>query len=109
MDQDIKIDPKFFNVFGAWFNVDLIDLDDLQEVRSVAGTCASDLSKQIPDLDTLIADLSRMLEQWNPQIVMQFMNVTDVDWLFSEQTEQTLKYVIAEVITGLRYFRQNSA
>jgi hypothetical protein len=106
MNDTVILDRQFLLVFCAWFNVDLIDLTDAEEVKNTAGVCASDLMKQHPDPDKLIADLTRALAQWNPSIAMQFIKATNTDWLFDEETEQILKGIVSTIIEGLVYFRK---
>lgn len=103
MNEQIKIDPAFRNVFMAWFNVDVVNLRDREDVESAAGACASDLSGKVHNLDELITDLSTLLREWNPQIVMWFCDVTHTDWFFDDETEDTLKSIINEVIKELRF------
>ena len=97
-----QLDSKFFTIFGAWFNVDLIDLNDRREVMRTAGVCASDLMKHVPDTQDLIHRLSVTLSNWNSKIVLQFINATDTDWLYNQETEQQLKEVLREIVRSLQ-------
>jgi hypothetical protein len=106
MSETGMFDGPFFGVFGAWFNVDLIDLTNAKEVKTTAGVCASDLMKKYPNPDKLIAELQDTLAHWNSNTVTPFMNATDTDWLFDQETEQVLKDIISEIIEGLIFFRK---
>ena len=105
----MKIDPIFFEVFAAWFNVDVIDLDDPRDLQRAASLCASSLSTRIPDLDALIRDLSRFLDEWHPKRVIPFIEATYTNWFFDEQTECSLRYIITEIIEGLKYHRRSQS
>ena len=107
MSREIEIDPVFFNVFGAWFNSDLIDLSNTEAIRDATNACVCDAVRQISDLDTLISGLSAILERWNHRDVLQFINATDTDWLFDERTEQTLKGGVTDIVKELNDYRLN--
>src|ERR1035437_7207226 len=99
--REDTINPTFFQVFCSWFNVDLIDLRDTQEVDRAAGICASDLAKQVPDVDGLIRGLNRMLSEWAPSTIMQFIHATDTDWLADAETEHILRRIVEGIVAGL--------
>ena len=46
-----------------------------------------------------------MLNNWTPALVLEFINVTLVEWLYDETSEQTLKHVIELVIADLKYYQ----
>jgi len=100
------LDPAFLNIFGAWFNVDLIDLRDSQAVEDAARACAVDFRTNLPASEQLITQLTKVLETWDPKTVMEFIDATDVDWFFDVETEQKLKEIIAIIIDELG-FHQN--
>lgn len=106
MSEFVTSDQQFLSVFGAWFTVDDIDLRDCKVLKSRAGVCASDLAKKYPDIDRLIGDLLRTLDNWSPQIAMEFVDATNVDWLFDDATEEILRDILREVVDALRYFRE---
>jgi len=104
----MNMEDKIFNVFSGWFNVDLVDITSPQEVEDAAGSCAADLVRNIPNIDGVINRLTEMLNNWTPDLVLRFMNVTLVDWLFDEPSEQTLKHVLQLVIADLKYYKGNA-
>ena len=105
----MKIDPVFFEVFAAWFNVDVIDLDHQKQLQKDADCCASALSQRISDLDALIEALSEFLDEWDMKVVLRLIEVTTTDWFFDEQTECSLRYIITEIIEGLKYRRRSQS
>jgi hypothetical protein len=101
------IDPAFLNIFGAWFNVDLIDLGDSQAVEDAARACAVDFRTNLSASEQLITQLTNVLETWDTKTVMEFIHATDVDWFFNVETEQKLKEIIAIIIDELRFHDKN--
>src|SRR5262245_48019148 len=99
------LDQDFFHIFDTWFNCDVIDLYDSQEVESAARACAGELNRSHFDLENLIAQLTKVLETWDPQIIMKFINATNVDWFFDQKTEQILKEILSIIIDELKYYR----
>jgi len=95
------LDAAFLNTFGAWFNVDLIDIRDAQEVEDAARACAVDYKTNIAEPEKLIAQLTKALETWEPKTVMEFIRATDVDWLFDAETERRLKEILVIIIDEL--------
>jgi hypothetical protein len=103
----MKIDPVFFEVFAAWFNVDVIDLNHTKQLQKDADGCASTLSQRIDDLTPLISDLSQFLQEWDATVVLKLIEVTNTDWFFDAQTEDALKYIITEIIEGMKFYRRS--
>ncbi len=101
----MNMEDKIFNVFSGWFNSDLINIENPQEVEDAAGSCAADLVRNIPDTEAVIVRLTEMLNNWTSALVLRFINVTLVDWLYDEPSEQTLKHVLRLVIADLRYYQ----
>jgi hypothetical protein len=102
------LDSNFYLVFGAWFNVDLINLSDSEEVEGNARTCAVDLINKSFDPGKLIAELTEVLDTWELGTIMKFIRASDVDWKYDKKTEQILKEVISIMIDELKY-HQNLA
>ena len=99
VEHNIALDTIFFDVFGAWFNVDLIDIDDPDELEKLAMACAADLRFRVADTAGLIASLkicaaSEILD-------VKFSDATDVDWNFDERTQNILKTIISSIIEEL--------
>lgn len=107
MTKEINIEPVFFTVFSAWFDADLIDLDDDKEVKIAAGICASDLNKQVTNLNKLISELQEVVDSWDPALIMLFINAARTDWLADEELENSLKHILEEIIKGLKHFQQS--
>ena|SRR5262245_25586536 len=103
------IDPAFLNIFGAWFNVDLIDLSDSQAVEDAARACAVDFRTNLAASEQLITQLTKVLETWDTKSVMEFIHATDVDWFFNVETEQKLKEIITIIIDELRFHDQQAS
>jgi hypothetical protein len=99
------LEPEFFTVFDAWFNADVINLSDSQEVEHTARICAADLKNKIHDLENLIDHLTILLEIWEPKAMMEFVNATDADWLHDAETEQILKKILRIIIAELKESR----
>ena len=100
MQDVVKIDPRILHSFSAWFNVDLVNLADGEEVEDLAGTVAADLMKHGMEADLIIGNLSAALEGWTSSVTMQFIHATDVDWLWDDATEAQLKSIVAKTIEG---------
>lgn len=100
-------DEIIFNVFTGWFNSDLVDVDNPQEVEVAAASCAADLVRNLPDTQATITRLTEMLDHWTPALVLQFIHATDLDWLYDEPTEQALKHVLRLVTDHLRWYARH--
>lgn len=100
MQDVIQIDPRVLHSFSAWFDVDLVDLADVNEMESLAGTVAADLMQRGMEADAIIGNLSAALEGWTSWVAMQFIRATNVDWLCDEATEAQLKSIVAKTIEG---------
>jgi hypothetical protein len=105
MNSNAEITPDFFNIFGAWFDADLVDLYSQESVDNAIGGSGADLSRRDTDLNDLIARLTGVLEQWGPDKIQPFERATNIDWLASEQTEAILRYIIQGIIKELAFHR----
>jgi len=85
----MDMEDKIFNVFSGWFDSDLVNVDNPQEVEEAASSCAADLVRNIPDISATVEML---------------MNAGLIDWLYDEPTEQILKHVIELIIAELKYY-----
>lgn len=103
IDQASALTPEFFHTFGTWFNVDTIDLGDPEAVRSSAGACASDLARQVTDVESLKAELRRASTQLDGPVIDRFERATDTDWRFDAETEQTLRIIIDQLVQELEF------
>ena len=101
----MDIEDKIFNVFSGWFNSDLVNIDNPQEVEDAAGSCAADLVRNICDISAVISRLSDMLNNWTPALVLKFINATLVEWLYDERSKQTLKRVLMLIIADLKHYQ----
>ncbi len=100
----MDMEDKIFNVFSGWFDSDLVNVDNPQEVEEAASSCAADLVRNIPDISATVEMLSDMRDAWTPAIIGKFMNAGLIDWLYDEPTEQILKHVIELIIAELKYY-----
>lgn len=98
-------EARMFNTFTAWFDSDLINVDDPQAVEGAMGAWANDLISSIPDVGAVIATLSGMRDAWTPAAVGRFIRATHVDWLADGPTEQTLKNVLEVVVADLKGYQ----
>lgn len=98
----MDVEAIIFNTFTAWFDSDLIDVDDPQAVQDATGAWANDLIRSIPDVGAVIAVLSGLRDAWTPAAVGRFIRATHVDWLADGPTEQTLKNVLEVVVADLK-------
>lgn len=101
----LDLDQNFFHIFGTWFNSDVIDLDNSQEVENAARACAGDLKRSHFNLENLIAQLTKALDTWEPQTIIKVINATDVDWYSDQDTEQILKDILSIIIDELKYYQ----
>ena len=97
----MNINPVFFQIFGNFFNVDLINLDDVEKLREEANFCAATLCNQVSDLQSLKTDLSQFLHEWNSGVILKLIETTNVDWFFDEETEESLRFIITHVVEAL--------
>jgi hypothetical protein len=72
------LDQNFFNIFDTWFNCDVVDLYDSQEVENAARACAGDLKENRFDLDNLMTQLTKVLETGEHKTIMKFIDATNV-------------------------------
>lgn len=100
MQDTVQIDSKILRSFSAWFNGDLVDLADVDEMEHLAGIVADDLILDGMEADVIMANLSAALEGWTSWVAMQFVRATNVDWLCDEATEAQLKSIVAKTIEG---------
>lgn len=98
----MSLDDTIFNVFSGWFDSDLINIENPQEVESAALACADDLFHRLPDVQATITRLTEMLDHWTPALVLRFIQHTQVDWMEDEASEETLKHVLRLIIADLR-------
>lgn len=99
------MEDKIFNVFSAWFDSDLVNVDSPQEVEDAAASCAADLVRNLPDIEAVITRLTEMQSNWTPDLVLRFISAGQIDWLYDKPTEQVLKRVLVLIIVDLRYYQ----
>jgi hypothetical protein len=98
----MDLDPTFYDVFAAYFNVDSLEPDDRQQLRNLASAAASALKTKVTDPGALSAGLSRFLRTWDHDTIMKLIRYTNVDWLADEDEKENLRYVINEIIKNLK-------
>ncbi|MBO0720502.1 MAG: hypothetical protein J2P41_06760 [Blastocatellia bacterium] len=96
------LDSNFYLVFGGWFIVDDIDLSNSEEVEDNARTCAVDLINKLYDPGKLIADLTEVLDKWEPETIRKFIRASNIDWKYDKKTEDILRDVINIMIDELK-------
>lgn len=102
------MEDSILNVFSGWFDSDLVNVDNPQEVEDAAYSCAADLVRNIPDIGAVITRLTAMQDAWTPAIIGRFINAGLIDWLYDEPTEQTLKNVLVLIIAELKHHQSQA-
>ena len=103
----MKIDKLFFASFGGCFDADVIDWKNPKYFEQMQYSCANGVIRGVKDLDTLIAQLTEVLEKWTPELVMPFIDSTNFNWYDSPELEQTLKEIIQTIISEIEKYQMN--
>lgn len=89
------IDPRYLRAFGTWFNVDLIESWDETWIAQTAATMASSCPG---DPEEIGAAFARALDGWSPEVVLSFVEASDVDWLADDEAEDRLRQVLSAAV-----------
>lgn len=92
---------EFFSIFSARFDADLIDITDKRALENGIRACAFDTLQRVEDVQAVVFYLERILENWNGQNIAPFIEATNLDWLFDDQTEQSLRFIIQAITWDL--------
>jgi hypothetical protein len=98
----MALNHEFFRIFGVYFDVDLLEPGNIQQIQTEAAHCASHLNNQIVELPTLIQDLSEFVDELDLEAMKRFVEVTNVDWFIDEESKKLLKDIVSEIIKNLK-------
>lgn len=97
----MNLDPAFYDVFAAYFNVDSLEPNDRQQLRNLAFATASSLKTKVADLRVLSDGLSRFLKTWDHDVLMKIIKYSNVDWTADEDEKDDLRFVIKSIVEDL--------
>lgn len=98
----MTLNHEFFRIFGVYFDVDLLEPGNIQQIRTEAAHCALHLNNQIVELPALIQDLSEFVDELDYEVMKRFVEVTNVDWFIDEESKKLLKDIVSEIIKNLK-------
>ena len=67
----MTVEPVFFEVFGAWFEADLMESGNQDEMNKLAWFCASDLRRRTKDIDRLIRDIENAAKTRDEEFTLE--------------------------------------
>ncbi|MGI2853725.1 hypothetical protein ACRTDR_05825 [Shewanella algae] len=105
----MNIDLESFSQSVASLDADLLDLNNEEELEDAAYVTASNFrSNGGIDLSDL-ADMLRRSQSGsdNNEFALLLTKSTNVDWLYDEETEKKLKFVVEKLLEGIEYYSQN--
>jgi hypothetical protein len=91
-----QIMDRNFGLAFSRFNSDVVDWSNPHYFREVTPYLVSDIAKYVKDLNLLIIELTQILDEWTPDLILKFVNSTDIDWYDSDEDER-----VKEIITIL--------
>ena len=91
----------FLREFGAYFDVDVINISNPTSLDEDASACAGDYFRRQPDTQQLIFELKKFLISWDADTIQELKKCTCVDWQFSQEAENALKHILAKIISDL--------
>lgn len=92
---------EFWSVFPAYFNADVIDQFDADDLRRQASAMASALTRKGVDLKSLVEDLSRFLANRDTETFVRASRGSNVDWLADDTTKEELCSILQQMIAAL--------
>ena len=96
-----NLDDELFLIFGTWFNSDLIDINNEQELLDLAGTCAQHLYKAKLDIAGIRDDMQGLLTEWNFHNAKSFEDASSVHWFNNHHSEQLLQRILRQLVLEL--------
>jgi hypothetical protein len=103
MNYSVFLTPPFDSCFGARFDADLIDLDNLEDIHNRARGCVASLAaKEGFDAMALRDDLRNFLVTWDRETLLALQDRTNLEWTDSPDMENHLRNIIAALIEQLK-------
>lgn len=102
----MSIDFGAFSQCVASLNVDLIDLNNREELEDAAYVSAANLCQNSKvDVIGLVDMLNRALDGHdNNEFALLLTKSTNVDWLYDEDTEESMAVVIKTLLDGIAFY-----
>lgn len=102
----MNINSEHFGHSVASLDADLIDLNNPEELEDAVYAAASNLcNNRNIDLQDLTALLKQSLEGTdNNAFALLLTKATNVDWLYDEATEESMKVVAVKLLEGIDYY-----
>lgn len=102
----MNINAEHFRLSVASLDADLIDLNAPEELEDAVYVAAANLCKN-PNID--LQDLTALLKQSlegtdNNEFALLLTKATNVDWLYDEATEESMREVVATLLEGIEYY-----
>ena len=92
------IEDKFWNAISAWLNGDCVDLGDPIAINNATSGVIGHMGHlSNAERAALKTVLLQMLASWNMETIMRFVEVTNIDWTFNAEMEQTLKDIVTKL------------
>ena len=106
----MSIDIKSFGKFVASLDAELIDLEDTGEIVDAVFVAASNICS---NREINITEFSELLQaslsgEDKNEFAILLAKTTGVDWLYDEETEETLKFVAEKFLEGIEHYSKPS-
>lgn len=102
----MNIDVEIFGTSVAALDADLIDLDDAEELEDAAYVAASNLCKNSNlDVKEIVSVLKQSIAGVdNNEFALLLTKATNVDWLYDDETMESLRLVTEKLLEGIEYY-----
>jgi len=105
----MSIDVKSFSKSVASLDADLIDLDDTEELVDAVFVAASNICS---NREINISEFTQLLQasltgEDKNEFAILLAKTTGVDWLYDEETEETLKLVAEKFLEGIEHYSKS--
>lgn len=106
----MSIDVKSFGKSVASLDADLIDLDDTDELIDAVFVAASNICI---NREISISEFTELLKATlsgsdKNEFAILLAKTTGVDWLYDQETEETLKLVAEKFLEGIEHYSKSS-
>ena len=98
-----KLSKEFAEAFDSYFNSDVINLANQEEVLDSAGLVVLKLMKSGKPASSIIDTCSHALANWGFEVVEEFSVASNGNWDANPVTEQKLKDILNEMIREAQY------
>jgi hypothetical protein len=102
------VDLEFLRHFNAWFNADLINVLDREQLMEDATDIANEVAGW-PQAPKILQQLDFVIDNGRPEEVRQFSRATNVDWYFDETTTDLFFDILRIIRDGLRQAAEKRA